>query len=90
MIAVDAIREYMASEEVRVNGWTPEGVLDVIGYVPMEAFVREVAKLTKDGEDDGDGGEFVMENDDAYDSLHGLISEARAILGLSHRNDPAE
>ncbi len=44
------------------------------------AFVVMVADLTKDGET-VDGKEWVMENDDAVDTLHELISQARLILG---------
>lgn len=46
-------------------------------------FVIDVANLTKDGEQaDADSPPFVMENDDAYDTLNGLISDARQILGM--------
>jgi hypothetical protein len=45
-------------------------------------FVRDVAHLRPDGEGTDDEGEpWVMENDDAVDTLCGLIGEARAILG---------
>lgn len=54
-------------------------------------FVEFVAALTKDGEpiDDPDyeNDAYVMENDDAYDTLDALISDARAILGLPQRRD---
>jgi hypothetical protein len=49
---------------------------------PEEEFVVEVAGLLKDGETDADGETFILENDDAVDTLHGLISEARAIAGV--------
>lgn len=62
-------------------------------------FVRTVARLTKDGEcpnclkrgdnpeceESGDEGhyEFEMTIDDAYETLHTLIDDAREILALS-------
>lgn len=47
-----------------------------------EVFVREVAKLTRDGETrEGELDEFVMENDDAFETLDTLIGQARRILG---------
>jgi hypothetical protein len=52
---------------------------------PAWRFVETVAALWKDGEsvsgDDSDP--FDMTGDDAYDTLHSLISEARALLGRS-------
>ena len=55
----------------------------------FDRFTREVAALTKDGEPLGDEPEWVMENDDAYDTLHGLISGARALVGkLDRRGKP--
>ena len=41
--------------------------------------VASMARLMKDGEHDAEGNEFVMENDDAVDTLHGLIDRAREI-----------
>lgn len=44
--------------------------------------MRQVAGLTKDGEKlDPDGEPWAMENDDAWDTLHSLIGEARELLG---------
>lgn len=48
--------------------------------VDMVAFVRRIANLTKDGELDTEGNVFVMENDDAYNTLHVLISDARDLI----------
>lgn len=42
--------------------------------------VASLAACTKDGEEI-DGEEFIMENDDAVDTLHSFISQARSILG---------
>lgn len=42
------------------------------------AFIAQIAALTKDGEI-VEGKEFVLENDDAVDTLHRLISEAREL-----------
>jgi hypothetical protein len=43
-------------------------------------FIRTIAFMTKDGEEDNNGDTFTMENDDAYDSVHSLISQARVLL----------
>ena len=39
-----------------------------------------IAAFLKDGETDEDGNEFILENDDAVDSLHDLINIARDIV----------
>jgi hypothetical protein len=56
---------------------------------PFEAFVRQVATLTKTRET-LDGKAFEMENTDAFDTLHSLISEARELLGESSHRDVEE
>lgn len=43
-------------------------------------FVAQVSRYLKDGEEGEDGEVFVMENDDAVDTLHLTISDARRIL----------
>lgn len=43
-------------------------------------FVSGIAEMNKDGEL-ADGDEFILENDDAYETVMSLISMARAILG---------
>lgn len=48
-------------------------------------FTERIARLTKDGELDDDGHLFEMSNDDAVDTLHALISEAREIAEISDR-----
>jgi len=53
-------------------------------------FVEKVAALTKDGEGIRDGDPWVMENDDAYDTLHGLISDARGLLGWEPMKPPLD
>jgi hypothetical protein len=58
----------------------------------VAAFVREIARLTKDGEL-VDGQEFEMENDDAVDILNSLISQAWQLLGQNpdrHEQDPGQ
>ena len=45
----------------------------------IRSFLRTVANMLKDGERDEDGHEFLMENDDAVDTLHSLINEARRL-----------
>ena len=53
------------------------------------ALAEVIAGLTKDGEMieiiEGDSVEFEMTADDAFDTLHSLISQARALLGLPDR-----
>lgn len=44
--------------------------------------VRSLAGCLKDGEATDEGGEFVMENDDAVDTLHSFISLARGCVRL--------
>lgn len=43
--------------------------------------ITELAGMTKDGELGDDGEEYVMENDDAWESIMGMISWARRVLG---------
>ena len=45
-----------------------------------DQFVRTVANLIMDGEPSGNGWPFEMENDDAYETLHSLIRQARQLL----------
>lgn len=49
------------------------------------AFVRSIARLVKDRERDDNGHIFDMPNDDAVDTLHSLISEARMLMGMDDR-----
>lgn len=44
-------------------------------------FIRMIARLVKDGERQEDGTEFDMPNDDAVETLHSLISQARELIG---------
>lgn len=48
-------------------------------------FVKRIAYLVKDGELDDNGDVFDMPNDDAVDTLHSLISEARELTGIPDR-----
>ena len=45
----------------------------------IRTFIRNVANMMKDGERDEDGREFIIECDDAVDTLHNLINEARRL-----------
>lgn len=45
------------------------------------ALVEEIADMTKDGEIDDEGEEYVIENDDAWETVMSLISAAREIVG---------
>ena len=42
------------------------------------AFIAQIAQLQKDGEE-VEGKEFILENDDAVDTLHRLIDDARGL-----------
>jgi hypothetical protein len=50
------------------------------------ALAEQIAGFTKDGEMveviEGDSVEFEITADDAFDTLHSLISQARALLGV--------
>lgn len=48
-------------------------------------FIRSVARLVKDRERDDNGHIFDMPSDDAVETLHKLISEARSLLGMDDR-----
>ena len=48
-------------------------------YSQLLSFVTQIAALTAEG-DIVDGEEFVMENDDAWESINGLIAQAREML----------
>jgi hypothetical protein len=61
-----------------------EHTLDVEIAVP---FISQVARMTYDGEEI-DGEEFVMENDDAVDTLNGLIHEARELENEVQPSNP--
>lgn len=57
-------------------------------YITLFNFALMAATMTKDGEPtDPDGEPYDMPNDEAVDTLHGLISKARDILGIL---DPGE
>jgi hypothetical protein len=51
----------------------------------MLAFVAQIARMTQDGEE-VDGREFVMENDDAVDTLNALIDRARHFTAQATAN----
>lgn len=49
----------------------------------FRSFVQTIAGMTKDGEERDDQPPFVMENDDAVETLCTLISTARGLVGSS-------
>jgi hypothetical protein len=49
--------------------------------------IEMIARLTKDGEE-VDGNEFIMENDDAVNTLNDLIDEARALVNQTKPTPP--
>jgi len=56
------------------------------------AFVRMVAYFRKDGEgpNAGEDGSWIMENDDAFETVHDLIDGARGILGWEPGRPPLD
>lgn len=55
-----------------------------IGQDEKSKFIAMIARMTKEGEiAPGSDCEHIWENDDCYDTLHSLISEAREISGIS-------
>lgn len=52
----------------------------------LKDFVQQIARMNYDGEETEDG-EFIMQNDDAVDTLNGLIHEARALLGIEEEEN---
>lgn len=51
----------------------------------LQAFAESIARLVKDRERDDNDHIFDMPSDDAVDTLHSIISEARALTGTSDR-----
>lgn len=49
----------------------------------MRTLLLQIAGLLKDGEEDDDGEIFEMQGDDAYNTLHSVISNARELLGIA-------
>jgi hypothetical protein len=45
----------------------------------LEFFRKEIANLLMDGELKPDGSVFILENDDAVNTLHDLIQQAREL-----------
>jgi len=66
----------MASPDSQTSALAADPVL-------LAEFARRVAGLRKDGEGrDAACGDFIRENDDAFDLLEGLISDARGLFGI--------
>ena len=55
----------------------------------LERFVKMVARLRKDGEPDAAGDPWDMPNDDAVDTLHRLIDDARDIIAPARKERDA-
>ena len=56
---------------------------DIAPNPEIAAFLQSTARMTMDGEE-VDGEEFILENDDAVDSLHSLIQESRELCDKYH------
>lgn len=54
----------------------------------LQEFVDQVARLTCDGERDEAGEKFEMAIDDAFDTLHRLIRDARDLETVGNRRCP--
>ncbi len=48
----------------------------------LRLFVESIARLNYDGEGLDNGEEFLMENDDAVDTMNSLILRARELVGV--------
>jgi len=77
-MAAEAFRQAKAAQTGAYHD-TDDLVSEVIG---LRSFARQVAEMRKDGENDGNGEPFVMENDDTWETLSGLIDQARDMLGI--------
>ena len=55
-------------------------VMEEVEMCPFERMIENIAHLTKDGELTDGGYEFILENDDAVDTLHALIEQARNLV----------
>lgn len=51
-------------------------------YRDLLEFVTQTAALLKDGEPNEEGEEFDLTSDDAVDTMHSLIRQARGLLDL--------
>jgi hypothetical protein len=80
---------YIVCEQVD----NPADACLIINAQKFRVFIEGIAKIPKDNEKVAPGGtlvydeEAIMENDDAWEGMHRLISEARELLGIS---DPEE
>lgn len=52
----------------------------------LRSFVGTIACMTLDGETDADGETFEMENDDAWATVHALVTTARHLI--EEENNP--
>jgi hypothetical protein len=66
----------------RIENWEDARlIVDAVnGFDELRAFVRQIARLQKDGEQMPGGEEFDMPSDDAVETVNGLISQARRVL----------
>jgi hypothetical protein len=72
---VDVVRDHAFAQSVTIDF---DGERLRKAAAKLLAFVSSIARMTQDGED-RDGREFVMENDDAVNTLNELIDGARAL-----------
>jgi len=88
-------RDQLAATAAGGRSDPPGSIWDYGRLDPVAAarFVVEAAQLRMDGEGPGpDGGDtpWVMENDDAFDTVHALIGQARGLLGWEAGEPPLD
>lgn len=62
-----------------VAAWTEHGPALLGGL----GVLRELVDMKLDGEIDDDGDEYVLENDDAHETVTSLVGQARELLGVA-------
>jgi hypothetical protein len=79
LMAMEAVRQAIAAQRGQLS---QDEFKPFAELAALRSFAQQVAELRKDDEDDGEGEPFVMENDDTWETLSGLIDEARDMLGI--------
>jgi hypothetical protein len=76
MYAYEGARAFVDTEALRLQAWLNN---EVYVHGRSDRFVDTVAELILDGEENDEGDEHSWENDDAWATLHQLITTARGI-----------
>ncbi len=80
---VQVIREFIADIDRLDYAGQPDWDVLIRPTGRLCDWVQSIARMRLDGEDDGAGGLFVMENDDAWSTVHGLVTDARDLVGAT-------